>query len=115
MSRLAPSCPFSRVGLGSIIPHGSISLLVTFGTPENYCTDGVIFDISEVNLPFNAILGRLALYQFMTVAHYGYLVLKISSPNGVIKVCGDHFTAVSMLEKLQLLVVAQEAAIGHDR
>jgi hypothetical protein len=38
---------------------------------------------------FNAILGRPALYQFMVVAHYGYLVLKMSSANGVLKIWGD--------------------------
>jgi hypothetical protein len=62
------------VGLGSIIPHGSISLPVTFETPENYHTESVVFDVAVVNLPFNAVIGRPALYQFMVIAHYGYLV-----------------------------------------
>jgi hypothetical protein len=34
MSRLSPSRPFSGVGSGSIISHGSISLLVMFGMPS---------------------------------------------------------------------------------
>jgi hypothetical protein len=42
--------------------HGSISLPVTFRTLENYRTESVIFDVMEVNLRFNAILGRPALY-----------------------------------------------------
>jgi hypothetical protein len=42
--------------------RGCISLPVTFGMPENFRTKSVLFDIVEVNLPFNAILGRLALY-----------------------------------------------------
>jgi hypothetical protein len=33
-----------------------------FETPENYRTENVIFDVAEVNLPFNAIIGRPALY-----------------------------------------------------
>jgi hypothetical protein len=69
------------VGLGSIILCGCISLPVTFGTPENYHTGSVIFDVAEVNLPFNAINGRPALNEFMVVTHYGYLVLKMPSPN----------------------------------
>jgi hypothetical protein len=85
MSSLAPSRLFSRVGLGSIIPCSSISLPMIFGMPENYCMESIVFDVTEVNLPFNDILGRPALYQFMNVAHYGYLVLKMSSPNGIIK------------------------------
>jgi hypothetical protein len=62
MSRLSPSCPFSGVGPGSIIPRGSISLRVTFGTLKNYRTESVIFNVVEVNLPFNAIISRLTLY-----------------------------------------------------
>jgi hypothetical protein len=42
---------------------------------ENFRTESVLFDVVEVSLPFNAILDRLALYQFMVVANYGYLVL----------------------------------------
>jgi hypothetical protein len=61
MSRLSPSCPFLGVGLGSIIPRDSISLLVTFRKHENYRMESVLFDVVEVNLPFNAIIGRPAL------------------------------------------------------
>jgi hypothetical protein len=71
MSRLSPSHPFLGVGSGSIITCGSISLPVTFRTPENYRTESIIFDVAEVNLPFNAIIGRPVLYQFMAIAHYG--------------------------------------------
>jgi hypothetical protein len=57
MLNLTPSRPFSGVGLVFVMPCGSISLPVMFGTPENYRTESVLFDIAEVNLPFNAILG----------------------------------------------------------
>jgi hypothetical protein len=46
------------VGLVFVMPCGSISLPVMFGTPENYHTESVLFDVVEVNLPSNAILGR---------------------------------------------------------
>jgi hypothetical protein len=69
MSRISSSRPFLGVDLGSIILCGSISLPVTFGTPENYCTESILFDVVEVNLPFNAIMGRSPLYQFMVIAH----------------------------------------------
>jgi hypothetical protein len=55
----------------SVTPRGCITLLVTFGTAENFRMESVLFDVAEVNLPFNAILGRPTLYQFMAVAHYG--------------------------------------------
>jgi hypothetical protein len=84
MGKLQPSRPFSEVGQVSVTPCGYISLSVTFGTAQNFRTESVLFDVAKVSLPFNAILGRPALYQFMTVAHYGYLVLKMLSPNGVL-------------------------------
>jgi hypothetical protein len=113
MSRLSPSCSFLGVGPGAIILHGSISLPVIFGTPENYCMESILFDIAEVNLPFNAIMGRPALYQFMTIAHYGYLVLKMPLPNDIIKICGDHTADVLALEKLQVLAATHEIPDGQ--
>jgi hypothetical protein len=68
--------------------------------PENYRTKSILFDIAEVNLPFNAITGRPTLYQFMAVTHYGYLVLKTPSSNVIIKIRGDRITNIFALEKL---------------
>jgi hypothetical protein len=48
----------------------------------------------------------------MAVTHYGYLVLKIPSPNGVLKICGYRDAGVSALEKLQDLVASREATAG---
>jgi hypothetical protein len=70
-SRLGPSRPFSRVGPQSLYPLGSIALPVTFGTEENFRTKNVVFDVVEVNLPFNSIIGRPALYRFMAIAITG--------------------------------------------
>jgi hypothetical protein len=84
-----------------------------FGMPENYRTESILFDVVEVNLSFNAILGRSALYQFMVVAYYGYLVLKMLSPNDIIKIHGDRSAGVSALEELQTLAAANEAIDGH--
>jgi hypothetical protein len=50
-----------------VYPLGSIALPVTFETEENFRTENVQFDVAEVNLPFNAIIGRPALYRFMAV------------------------------------------------
>jgi hypothetical protein len=36
----------------------------------------------------------------MAVAHYGYLFLKMSSPNSVLWIRGDREVGVSALEKL---------------
>jgi hypothetical protein len=80
---------------------------------ENFRTESVLFYIAEVSHPFNAILGRPALYQFMMVAHYGYLVLKMPAPNGVLKIQGDCDMGACALEKLQALAAAHKAAEEH--
>jgi hypothetical protein len=111
-SRLGPSRPFSGVGPQPMYPLGSITLPVTFGTEENFCTENVQFDVAEVNLPFNAIIGRSTLYQFMAIAHYGYLVLKMPSSAGVLTLQGDRAAAVMAVKKLHAL--AAEAACLDD-
>jgi hypothetical protein len=77
---------------------------------ENFLTESVLFDVVEVSLPFNAILSRPTLYQFMVVAHYGYLVLKMTSPYSVLKIRGDREAGGFALENLQALAAAHEAA-----
>jgi hypothetical protein len=109
MGKLQPSRPFSGVGPELVMPHGCISVLVTFDTAENFTTESVLFDVVEVSLPFNAILGRPALYQFMVVAYYWYLVLKMASPNGILKIQGDRDMGACALEKLQTVAAAREA------
>jgi hypothetical protein len=76
MGMLQPSRPFSRVGLVSVIPRGCISLLVTFGTTENFHTEIILFNVAEVSLPFNAILGRPAHYRFMVFLESGETVMR---------------------------------------
>jgi hypothetical protein len=93
------------VGPQPVYPLGSIALPVTFGTEENFRTENVVFDVAEVNLLFNAIIGRPTLYRFMAIAHYGYLVLKMPSPTGVLFVRGDRAAALAAVEKLHALAV----------
>jgi hypothetical protein len=110
MGKLQLSRPFLGVGLVTVMSCGYISLPVTFGMAENFRTESVLFNVVEVSLAFNAILGRPALYQFMAVVHYGYLVLKMQSPNGVLKIRGDRDAQACALEKLQSQAAAREAA-----
>jgi hypothetical protein len=93
----------------SVMSHMCVSLSVTFGTAESFHTESALFDVEDVSLPFNAILGRPALYQFMTVAYYEYLVLKMPSPTDVLRIWGDHDTGACALEKLQALAAARKA------
>jgi hypothetical protein len=114
-SRLGPSRLFSRVGPQPVYPLGSIALPVTFETEENFRTDNVVFDVAKVNLPFNAIIGRPALYRFMAIAHYGYLVLKMPSPTGVLIVQGDRTAALAAVEKLHALVAETARPADGER
>jgi hypothetical protein len=111
-SKLDPSRAFSGVGPHPVYPVGTISLPVTFGTEENFRTENVQFDVAEVNLPFNAIIGRLALYRFMAVAHYGYLVLKMPSPAVILTVQVDQTAAVVAVEKLHALATGLIPAVS---
>jgi hypothetical protein len=95
-----------------VYPLGSIALPVTFGTEENFRTENVQFDVAEVNLPFNAIIGRPALYRFMVIAHCGYLVFNMPSSARVLTVQGDRPAALAAIEKLHALVA--EAARPND-
>ena len=77
-SKLTPSRPFSGVGPHPVFPLGSIALPVTFGTEENFRTESVLFDVAEMNLPFNPIIGRPALYRFMAICSENGLSCHIS-------------------------------------
>jgi hypothetical protein len=102
-SKLAPSRLFSGVGPNPVYPVGTISLPVTFRAEVNFRIENMQFEVVKVNLPFNTIIGRLTLYRFMAVAHYGYLVLKMPSPAGVLTVQSDRTAAVVAVEKLHAL------------
>jgi hypothetical protein len=114
-SRLGASHPFSGVGPQPVYPLESITLPVTFGTEENFRTENVQFDVAEVNLPFNAIIGRPALYRFMVVAHYEYFVLKMPSPAGVLTVRGDRTATLAAVEKLHTLAAETARPNGGGR
>ena len=90
-SELEPgSAPFHGVILGaSATPIGQISLPVTFGTPDNYSTEYMQFEVANFQSAYNAVLGRPGLTMFMAIPHYTYLVLKIPGPAGVITLHGD--------------------------
>jgi hypothetical protein len=113
-SKLDPSRPFSGVGPHPIYPVGIIFLPVTFGTEVNFRTENVQFEVAQVNLPFNAIIGRPALYRFMAVTHYGYLVLKMPSPAGVLTVQGDQTAVVAAVQKLHALAAGLAPAADTE-
>ena len=63
--KLVPTGSFQGINVGATQPLGKIVLPVTFGTRKNYRTENITFDVSDMSLPYNGILGRPALAKFM--------------------------------------------------
>ena len=68
-------------------PIGTVILPITFGTPDNYRTELIKFEVAS--FAYHAILGRPALAKFMAVPHYVYLLLKMLGRIGVLTFHGD--------------------------
>ena len=68
---------------------GSVTLEVVFGSPENFRSEELIFDIVPFRSGYHALLGLTAFARFNAVPHYAYLKLKMPSPRGVITVNGN--------------------------
>ena len=68
---------------------GSITLEVVFGSPNNFRSKELIFDIVPFRSGNHALLGRTAFARFSAVPHYAYLKLKMPGPRGVITVNGN--------------------------
>jgi hypothetical protein len=96
----------------AVIPLGRITLPTTFGTTDNFRSEYVTYEVAKIRLPYNAILGRPAMFKFMAVAHIGYLLLKIPGPQGVINIPGDRSDAVGAVEKLLAMAAEDSTASG---
>ena len=68
---------------------GSLVLDVVFGSPNNFRSEELIFDIAPFRSGYHALLGRAAFARFKAVPHYAYLKLKMPGPRGVITVSGN--------------------------
>jgi hypothetical protein len=62
---------------------------VTFGTPENYRTEFLRFEVANFDCGYNTIIGRLGLAKFVAIPHYTYMILKMLGPQGIITVRAD--------------------------
>lgn len=81
---------FHGIVLGSSAkPIGQVSHPLTFGSPSNFRTEKIYFDVVDFETTYNAILGRPALAKFSMATHYGYQCLKMPGPKGVITIHCD--------------------------
>jgi hypothetical protein len=70
-------------------PLGHIYMPVIFGTPENYRTEFLRFEVASFDCGYNAIIGRPGLVKFMAIPHYTYMILKMPRPQGIITMRAD--------------------------
>ena len=95
---------------------GKITLDVVFGTPENYRSEEITFQVAPFSSGYHALLGRDAFTRFQAIPHYIYMKLKIPRPNGIITLVSDpdiarraeNKTASLALEALSEALVAEE-------
>jgi hypothetical protein len=80
---------FGIVSTEGEYPLGHIYMPVTFGTPENYRTEFLRFEVASFDCGYNAIIGRPGLAKFMAITHYSYMVLKMPGPQGIITMRAD--------------------------
>ena len=69
-----------------------------------------MFDVVDLPLPYNGILGCPALAKFMTTSHYAYNTLKMPGLLGFITIPIDEKDAVICMDKMYRDAVAAEAA-----
>ena len=68
---------------------GSLVLEVTFGSPDNFRSEELLFDIAPFSSGYHALLGRTAFTCFNAIPNYACLKLKMPGPCGVITVNGN--------------------------
>jgi hypothetical protein len=83
-----PLCGFRE---RQIVALGKITMSVTFGYVQNTRSEQVIFDIVDMDYPYNAIIGRGTLNAFEAILHPAYL--KIPSEQGPITIHGSQEAA----------------------
>nr|XP_034570811.1 uncharacterized protein LOC117835564 [Setaria viridis] len=70
-------------------PIRRVILPVTFGTPNNYRTEHLIFEVANFKTSYHAIFGKPMLVRFMAIPNHTYLILKMPAPNDVLSIFGD--------------------------
>jgi hypothetical protein len=66
--------------------HGKMRTSVTFGYVHNTRTEDIMFDIVDMEYPYNATISRGTLNVFEVVAHSTYVCMKLPSIHGPISV-----------------------------
>ena len=75
----------------------------------NYRRERIVFDVAEIPLPYNGILGHLALAKYMAASHYAYNMLKMPGPMNIITFTSEKKDALIRTDQLYREAVAAAA------
>ena len=90
---------------------GSVTLEVVFGSPNNFRSEELIFDIVPFRSGYHALLGRTAFAKFNAVPHYAYLKLKMLGPRGVITVSGNTERSITTEQHMAALAAEVQSSL----
>ena len=90
-SRIKPSSTTFKGVIPGMEAHctGSLTLDVVFGSPNNFRSEELIFDVAPLRSGYHALPGRTTFARFNAVRHYAYLELKTPGPRGIITASGN--------------------------
>ena len=81
---------------------GSLVLEVVFGSPDNFRSERLTFDIAPFRSGYQALLRREAFARFNAIPHYASLTLKMPGPCGIITVHGNIKRSLHAEERVRL-------------
>ena len=87
---------------------------MVFGSPDNFRSEELIFDIVPFRSGYHALLGRTAFAKFNAVPHYAYLKLKMPGPQGVITVNGNTERSLQMEENTAALAAEVQSSLSRQ-
>ena len=90
---------------------GSITFEVVLGSPDNFRSKELIFDIVPFRSGYHALFVRTAFARFNVVPHYAYLKLKMPGPRGVITVNGNMERSLRTEEHTMALAVEAQSSL----
>ena len=112
-SRIKPTKMTFKGVIPGVEAHctGSVTLEVVFGSPDNFRSEELIFDIVPFRSGYHALLWRTAFARFNAVPHYAYLKLKMPGPRGVITVNGNTERSLRTEEHTAALVAEAQSSL----
>ena len=78
---------------------------MVFGSPDNYRSEEVTFQVTPFSSGYHALLGREAFTIFQAIPHYGYMQLKMPGHNGIITLVSDPDIALRAENKTAALAL----------